>query len=260
MVAFDAEDIMWRYNTGYEGYANWLSPQGLSDVAIADKYFELFHRHKITLIGENDCVPPTPDQPCTSSMPRLNGSLFTAANGYDGPGVSTPTDVFSIGTYGTWSWKTEGEPGMWTHADNWVNWFQQNVPNIDYFIYLEDEPPPSDYAQVNTWAQWIHDDPGPGHNLRSMSTTYAVIAQAYMPYLNIPNTLATWGICLDNILPCANTAINETAADFYRTMPGDKLWAYNGTDIAGLPSENPFAHSFRFLRIGVRNPVRGATR
>jgi hypothetical protein len=228
MVALDTSDILWRYNSGYDIYANWQSPMGLQTDAITDKYFELFHRHKISLIGENDC--PITDQPCATSMPRLNGSLFEAANGYDGPGVNTPNDIYSIGTYGGWSWKTEGEQAMWTHADNWANWFQQNLPNIDYFIYLEDEPPPSDYAQVNTWAQWIQEDPGPGHNLRSMSTTYGVFAQAYMPYLNIPDTAAGMGICPNNMSPCANTAINQASADFYRTTPGDKLWVYNGAD------------------------------
>jgi hypothetical protein len=63
-----------------------------------------------------------------------------------------------------------------------------------------------------------------------MSTTYAVFAQANMPYLNIPDTAADLGICPDNISPCANTAINQTAADFYRTTPGNKLWVYNGSD------------------------------
>ena len=236
MVAFDSEDIMWRYNTGYGGYANWLSPQGLADVAITNKYFELFRRHKITLIGENDCVPPTPDQPCTSSMPRLNGSLYTAANGYAGPGVNTPTDVFGIGTYGTWSWKTGAtEAIMWTHADNWVNFFLKNLPKTFYFLYLEDEPPAADYPQVNTWAQWIQQDPGPGHALPSMATTWALSALETMPYLNIPTTVAGFGLCpfaSSGITPCANTTINQAAASLYRSLPGDKLWAYNGSDPA----------------------------
>jgi len=172
------------------------------------------------------------DQPCATSVPRLNGTLFTAANGYDGPGVNTPNSVFSIGTYGTWGWKGQGEPGMWSHTDNWVNWFQQNLPSTDYFIYLEDEPPPSDYAQVNTWARWISENPGPGRNLRSMATTYPLFAQESMPYLNIPDMGAGWGICPYNQEPCDNVSISQAAADHYRLTPGDKLWAYNATDPA----------------------------
>jgi hypothetical protein len=44
-------------------------------------------------------------RPADSSMPRLDGSLYTAANGYDGPGVNSPNDVFGIGIYGTWNFK-----------------------------------------------------------------------------------------------------------------------------------------------------------
>lgn len=232
MVPFSEEDIMYRYSGGYGNYENPLSTQGIANIGIVDKYFELFHRHKITLIGENDCVPPGPDMPCASSMPRLNGSLFTAANGYDGPGIATPTDVFSIGTYGTWGWKSGGEPAMWTHADNWFN-FCQTLPSMFCFLYLEDEPPASDYAQVNTWAQWIHDDPGPGHQLPSMATTYPLTAQESMPFLNIPTTIAGFGTCpAATGAPCTNSTLNQAAADFYRTTGGDKLWAYNGSDPA----------------------------
>jgi len=232
MIPFQEADIMYRYSAGYGVYENWQSPQGVANVTIVDKYFELFHRHKISLIGENDCVPPAPDQPCASSIPRLNGSLFTAANGYDGPGVSTPTDVFSIGTYGTWSWKAQGKNAMWTHADNWVNFFQRNLPNTFYFLYLEDEPPSSDYAQVNLWAHWIKQDPGPGHQLPSLSTIPPLFAQESIPYLNIPVAPADFGRCPNNIAPCDNTTVNQAAATFYRTTKKDKLWAYNGSDPA----------------------------
>jgi len=228
MVALDTTDIMYRYISGYGNYINWLSSQGRQVVGITDKYYQLFHRHKISLIGENDC--PILDQPCASSVPRLDGTLFTAANGYDGPGVNTPNRVFSIGTYSTWNWKGQGESGMWSHTDGWVNWFQQNAPGTDYFIYLEDEPPPSDYLQVDTWARWIQENPGPGHNLRSMVTTYPLFAQEGMPHVNIANSPAGWGICPYNVEPCDNVSLNEISADYYRHTPGNKLWAYNGED------------------------------
>lgn len=228
MVAWQVADILYRYVTGYGNYQSWNSPQGLQAVSVSDKLFQLFHRHKISLIGENDCVPPSATSPCASSMPRLNGSLFTAANGYDGPGVNTPADVFSIGPYGTWGWKSGGEAAMWTNADGWVNFMQQNLPNTFYFLYLEDEPPPSDYAQVNTWAQWIQQDPGPGHALPSMATASTLAALENMPYLNIPDTVAGFGVCPFNASPCANTPYNEAASALYRSLPGDKLWAYNG--------------------------------
>ena len=232
MVNLDTTDIEWRYVTGYGGYTNWNSPGGMTVQQVTDKYFELFHRHKLSLIGQNEC--PVADAPCASSLPRLNGSLFTAGNGYDGPGVNTPNDVFSIGTYGTWGSGTYGvAPWKYDlslfrrHIDNWVTWFEGNLPKADYFIYLQDEPGFADFGQVETWSQWIANDPGPGRRLRSMATVDAVIAKDWIPTLALPVTHATIGTCRNGIAPCNPTETMQAAVDFYNTTPGRKFWAYN---------------------------------
>ena len=232
MINLDTTDIQWRYVTGYGGYANWNSADGLTIKQTTDKYFELFHRHKLSLIGQNEC--PVADAPCASSLPRLNGSLFTAANGYDGPGVNTGNDIFAIGPYGTWGATTYGV-SAWKydqslfqqHIDNWVSWFESNSPGTDYFIYLEDEPSPSDYGQVETWSQWIAQDPGPGQRLHSMATIDVVLAETAMPTLDLPVTHASIGACPNNAPPCDAPTITQSAVNFYNTTPGRKFWAYN---------------------------------
>ena len=232
MVNLDTTDIEHRFVTGFGGYVNWASPGGLIDQQVADKYFELFHRHKISLIGENEC--PIVDRPCASSMARLNGSLYTSANGYDGPGVNTPTGVFSIGTYGTWGtaeygiqeWR-DNQSLFRSHIDNWVNWFDANLPGTDYFIYLQDEPTPSAYAQVETWAEWIANDPGPGHRLRSMATLDALTASEYTPSLDIPVTHASIGSCPYNMPPCDASDVAQQIFNYYASTPGRKYWMYN---------------------------------
>src|SRR5579875_2486995 len=227
MAFVDTTDIMWRYVTGYQGYVNSQSAGGQRVKNITDRYFELFHRHKISLIGENDC--PIADNPCDASVARLNGSLFTAQNGYDGPGVGTGVNVYGIGNYGTWSWRSQvNEADMWLHADNWANWFQANSPSTEYFLYLEDEPPPQDYAQVESWAQWLSADPGPGKQILSMATHAPVLAQSDMPAVQIPAMPASLGACPpSNPVPCNATALNQAAADYYSSTPGRELWVYN---------------------------------
>jgi hypothetical protein len=101
----DTTDIMWRYAAGHGGYVNWASDAGRKVQAVTDKYYQLFHRHKLSLMGENES--PNVDKPADSSISRLDGSLYTAANGYDGPGVGSPNDVFGIGIYGTWNFKND---------------------------------------------------------------------------------------------------------------------------------------------------------
>ncbi len=74
MINVDTTDIMWRYVTGTGGYANWSSPDGRKIAGITDKYFELFHRHKLSIIGENEC--PAADHPCDTALPRSNRQPF----------------------------------------------------------------------------------------------------------------------------------------------------------------------------------------
>ena len=153
---------------------------------LRDRYFMLAHRHRIPLIGDDpgdDCGVPG-DQPCADWIPRLDGSLFTAAKGYAGPGVNTGNDVYSVGTYGTWSWKGGTQAQMWNHTDHWVNWFKAHSPSTDYFLYLIDES--SNLAQIDQWTQWIAGNPGAGSRMKSLATVALPRAAASTPALDIP--------------------------------------------------------------------------
>lgn len=225
MAAFNRSDIMWRYVAGQGNWVNSLEPSGSRMLTITDKYYELFHRHKIALLGDNECV--NGDHPCSTSVPRYDGSLFTAANGYDGPGVNTPVGVYAVGLYGDWGWKDSGEAAMWSHADNWISWFDKNAPKNEAFLYLEDEPPSSDMPKIDTWSKWLKEDPGPGNRLLSMSTHHMVLAQTDAPNLGVPVTHAGIGACPAGSYYCDSTNVNQAAADFYSTTPGRRLWIYN---------------------------------
>ena len=224
MGNLDTTDIMWHYVTNWGGYTSKDSAGGVRVREITDKYYQLFHRHKISLIGENDCV--IEDKPCSSSMPRLDGTLYTPGKGYDGPGANTPEGVYSIGTYGTWAWRSNAtQAKMWEHSDNWVNWFNRNSPQTDYFLYLLDEPTPAEVPTVETWARWIKQNPGPGKDLMSMSTFSAVLARQDMPSVSIPATAASVGGC-DHTGDCDVTSDTGSAAEYY-SQPGHKMWMYN---------------------------------
>ena len=216
-------DIMARYVAGSQ-YINWNTPGGRRAAAITDKYFQLFHRHKIALLGENEC--PIEDHPCSTSLKRLDGSLYTAPYGYDGPGVGVEPGIFSIGTYGTWNWQSQDESAMWRHTDAWTNWFRQNLPGTEFFLYLQDEPKEKDWEQNERWARWILENPGPGKAMPSLVTINPVGARAAMPSLTVPMTGMS-GACPPGQQFCDTAAVTQEAAAYYQTTPGRQLWGYN---------------------------------
>ena len=191
MLYFSSENINQRYlgTPSVEPGTIQASTASL----LRDRHFMLAHRHRMSLIGDdrNDCSP-SGDQPCPDWIPRLDGTLFTDAHGYDGPGVGVGNNVYSIGTYGGWSWKHDGQTAMRQHSDNWANWFARHAPGIDYFLYLIDES--SNFPQIQTWAEWIRDNPGPGRQLKSMATVSLIKAARQTPSLDIPTSVAGIGI------------------------------------------------------------------
>jgi hypothetical protein len=222
VINLDCTDIMWRYVAGNGGYVNWGSPEGRQVQAITDKYYQVFHRHKLSLLGDNES--PNVDRPPDSSMTRLDGSLYTGANGYDGPGVGSPNDIYGVGVYGTWNFK-DNQQDFNNRTNNWASWFKQNLPNHQYFLYLQDEPGQADWARVNNWAIWAQQNPGPGKNFPTFCTVSAVYAQQFIPNLCIPATQAGVGNCPLN-QGGNNTQFTNDAYRYF-TQAGKKFWVYN---------------------------------
>ena len=184
---------------------------------IRDRHFLLAHRHRIALIGdERSDSGDFGDQPNPAWMSRLNGSLFTAENGYDGPGIGVGNGVYSIGTYGSWWWQDEGEAAMHAHSDAWVNWFDASAPDTEYFLYLIDES--DDFEEIEQWASWVANNLGPGSRLPTFATLALPDAAANTPSLNIAASWSTIGL----------TDEWQNAADIFRNDPNKRLFLYNG--------------------------------
>jgi hypothetical protein len=215
MLYYSSSNINKRYiGTSNVGPSSPSAPKAR---LLRDRHFLLAHRHRISLIGDdpNDCGAVA-DQPCPEWKPRLDGSLFTAANGYDGPGVNTGNNVYSIGTYGSWSWKSGGQTDMNRHTDAWANWFTANAPATDYFLYLVDES--TETARTETWSQWILQNPGPGRSVRSMATIALPVATDQSPSLDIPTSTLGVGIPTQWQAP----------ADASTTDARKRFYIYNG--------------------------------
>ncbi len=177
----------------------------------------LAHRHKISLIDDGFTSPDK----MARWKPVLNGDLFTPKNGYSGPGMGISSGVYSIGTYGLWRtmWSPDSEEVMRKQSDKWVIWFEKNHPNVDYFLYLLDEPQKNAFPKVEKWASWVKQNPGPGKRLKTLVTTDLVKQSQYLPSTDIAFTM--WG----------DTAVWKPVIDDYQKK-SKRYWAYNGTRIS----------------------------
>ena len=223
MLVFSSENINDRYLGEDNAYPEPGTAVYTQSLELADRHFQLAHRHKISLIDGFDDT----EQMDETWISRLNGELFTPARGYDGVGVGVGNNVYSIGTYGSWSWQGGTQADMWTNTDAWVNWFdtQAFTTPTDYFLYLIDES--DDYPQIEEWAQWINNNPGPGQRLMSLATIDLPTAAANTPSLDIPASWATFGI----------TSIWQSAADSYEANPDKRFYLYN----SNRPATGSFA-------------------
>lgn len=201
----------------YLGQRYPTSPSDLTRLSkIRDKHFQMAKRHKISLIDNNDGTSMGADRPTQEWIPRLNGTLYSAAQGYRGPGENIGNGIFSIGTYGTWDWQALGRAGMWSHSDSWVNWFLSNSPGTETFLYLIDES--SNYSQIETWASDLLANPGAGRSLASFATLPLPSSQAHVPSLGITTSTMDVG----------DTLTWSQALSQLRSTPSKKYMHYNG--------------------------------
>ncbi len=198
---------------------------GLTSTALQNERL-MAHRHRISLIGDD--ANQTGTQPGADYVGVLDGSTFTAANGYAGPGVGTGQDVYSIGTYGGLTGGSTQQ--QFTDAFNgWEAWFQASSPKTERFVYLCDE---IDCTQgtptLATQLQWWSAITGVGGQLHTMAT---------QPLLDAPATLSdptsSWpfsdGHSGGGTSTGGTTAADQMAADaVIAAEPARRIFAYNG--------------------------------
>ncbi len=215
MLYYSAENV----NERYLGQT-WIEGAGEARAKlIQDRHFLVAHRHRISMIGDSTSIAgdaTTEDRPGSNFIARLQGSFFSAANGYDGPGANIGNGVYSIQTYGIpRSWMHRRD--LWQHADNWVSWFDANAPATDYFLYLIDET--RHYPRVERWSRWLKSDLGRGSALPSMATIPLPKAVERAPSLDVVASAAGLGITEQWDAPAAD----------YAHDPTRRFFLYNGS-------------------------------
>lgn len=211
-----------------ESYPNPDTGSEAACILAKQRYIQMAHRHKISMIDENEdghgiAVGGALDY----WLPALDGSLFTSANGYDGPGVGVGNGIFSVGTYGGWRniWDPEDPTELYAYTDAWVNWFADHATSTEYFLYLVDEPAGDEATRtlITDYIDTIHANPGPGADIPLLATISAPNAQTYFPGLNISVSTYDFGV----------SSTWAGAVEAIKNDPTKKFYMYNGYRPAG---------------------------
>lgn len=182
---------------------------------VRDRHFQVAHRHKIALIDSNEGDQSGADRPSDEWLPRLDGRLFSAAQGYRGPGEGIGNGIFSVGTYGSASWQDEGRSSVSSHSGAWADWFRKNSPGTESFLYLIDES--SDYPRIQQWASELRSNVA-DRQLASMATLSLPQAVANTPSLSV----------VASTMDVGNTAVWNSALTKFRSDPTKRFYMYNG--------------------------------
>jgi hypothetical protein len=109
--------------------------------AAEQQLWKLYHRHRLSPMHD-----ATTTAAATRHLPALTGSIYSAANGYDGPGIGLGDGVMSLGAYGAF-----GAPGTSSLASveaiSDVLASGGVLRSTDAFVYAIDESCGSSYGQ-----------------------------------------------------------------------------------------------------------------
>jgi Domain of unknown function (DUF4091) len=121
-------------------------------------YHRFAHRHRIELVHAYSIAS------AQAAMGRFRGGDFTRATGYEGPGEAVGNRVIPVSFYGPGG-DYDDRGSAWKKSDAWMTFLNENLPGAMTFLYMPDEPSPSQFARIRTIAENIRSNPGPGRAL-----------------------------------------------------------------------------------------------
>ncbi len=148
-------------------YYESLQPKLYQGRDLDPQYHRFAHRQRIELVHGYDIAS------VSAAMGRFDGSDFSKANGYEGPGLSVGNRIIPRTFYGPGK-SFDERASAWREADSWISFLGQKLPNAITFLYLPDEPGRSEYNYIRQLAENIHSNPGPGKALPTFVTKHFV--------------------------------------------------------------------------------------
>jgi hypothetical protein len=167
-------------------------------------YHRFAHRQRIELVHGYD--PGSVE----AHRGRFDGSDFTEAQGYEGPGEGVGNAIVPATFYGPGK-AYEEKDSAWKASDAWMTFVTQAVPKALTFLYLPDEPYPAEYPHVRTIAENVKSNPGPGGRLPTFVT------KRIIPELD--GAIDIW---------CVPPQAYDIAKADAERKKGRRVWFYNG--------------------------------
>jgi hypothetical protein len=148
-------------------YYESLQPKIYQGRELDAEYHRFAHRQRIELVHAYDISS------VKTARGLFNGTDFTKARGYEGPGQNVGNRIIPRTFYGPGK-DFDDRANAWRQADSWMRFLRQNLPNAITFLYLPDEPGRSEYGYIRQLGENIHSNPGPGRTLPTFVTKHYV--------------------------------------------------------------------------------------
>ena len=148
-------------------YYESLQPKLYQGRDLDAEYHRFAHRQRIEFVQAYD------EAAVAAVRGRFDGSEFSKARGYEGPGENIGNQIIPRTFYGPG--KTfDDRATAWREADTWITFLRKNFPSATTFLYLPDEPGRSEYKYIRQLADNLHSNPGPGKALPTFVTKHYV--------------------------------------------------------------------------------------
>jgi hypothetical protein len=167
-------------------------------------YHRFAHRYRVELVHAYD------EAAVRAASGRFDGSDFSRAKGYEGPGESVGNRIVPRSFYGPGTGFDTRE-SAWRLSDSWMTFLEAAVPRAKTFLYMPDEPAPSEFERIRTLAGNVHSNPGPGKALPIFVTKH------WVPELD--EAIDIW---------CAGPQWFDTERAAKERARGREYWTYNG--------------------------------
>jgi hypothetical protein len=200
---------------------------------LTERFHRLARRNRVELVGAYDLTS------LQAARGRFDGSDFTSAHGYEGPGAGRGARIAPASFYGPGSAYDE-RAGAWQTSDAWITALGAIAPGAATFLYMPDEPAASEYARIWTIADNIRSNPGPGRRLPIFVT------RSYTSGLD--GAIDIW---------CSGAASFDVARAQTERAKGRRYWFYNGTRPAtgavtiDSPATDPRVNAWAAFKHGV---------
>jgi hypothetical protein len=127
------------------------------------RFHRFAHRHRVEFTQAYDISS------ASSNLGRFRGHDFIPEKGYEGPGKNVGNKIVPRTFYNT--------PDEWLDqstarslSDEWMEFINDSIPDAITFLFMPDEPDPSQFPFIRSVADNIHSNPGPGKDLKILVT------------------------------------------------------------------------------------------